>query len=331
MKNIFLSAALFLAAILATGSASAQFTFTKLNQPYTHLTGATSLSKNSLWTSDTVFTAPIGFNFKMAGATIDKFYLGAANFASPSKNSAIQSGFIMLGTGLMDRGQNFMQARSDIRYLTTGTPGARIFKLEVYNAGFEDEWLNYGELKDSVSYQLWLYEGSNVAEFRYGNSRVSEFNEYFGPKMMCGYMKNMDTATITFDRFWVASGNPATATLDSMSSFMNVKGLSSFPTSGTVFRFAPKGNSSTGIGQLAPGSLARVYPTQSSGTVNVEHRVNGTLTYAITSTLGQVVSKGSLAAGSTTIDLSSMPAGAYFIRIADEASNTYEGQKIIKY
>lgn len=333
MKNILLAAALSISA-LATGnnnaSAQAGFTFTKLTQPYTPLTGATSLTKGALWTSDSTFTAPIGFNFQMEGTTINKVFLAAGNFAASTRRTAKESGFIMLGAGLMDRGQNWQTSRSDIRYQTTGNAGSRVFKLEVFNAGFEDEYHNNGELKDSISMQLWLFEGTNVAEFHYGSSMVSNFNDYFGGLMRCGYIRNVDTATVAVEKFYVVNGNATVATLDSTTSFMSVKGLTSVPTSGTVFRFAPKGNKTTGVEQVSAGTLAKVYPTQCTGTLQIEHNNTQPLSYSIISMTGQIVAHGTVNRGTNVIDIARLSSGTYTISIVDESSRTYEGQKIIK-
>jgi hypothetical protein len=332
MKNIIRNTFLALTTSLLAFGASAQsgFSFSKSNQTYTKLSGATSLTKGNPWTVDSSYIAPLGFNFKMNGTTVDKVYLSGGNFVSSSKG-AVQSGFILAGTGLMDRGILLGTARSsDIRYLTSGTAGSRIFKLEIYNAGFEDEFLNNGELKDSISIQLWLYEGSNVAEFRYGSSAVNNFSDYFGPQMMCGYMKNMDTVNVTFEKFYVVNGTAASPTLDSTTVFPGTKGLSAVPANGTVFRFAPKGNSTTGITRLSAGVLANVFPTQCTGTLNVSHSNQKPLSYSIVDMAGQEIAHGYAPTGSSTIDVSAIAAGTYVIRLMNEEANTYEGQKFVK-
>ena len=330
MKNIFLSAAIALAALGTTSTASAQlvYNFSKLNQSYTSLSGATSVSKQSLWTSDTMFNVPIGFNVKIGDATVSTFHLAGGTFILPSI-AAVQSGFLMLGTGLMDRGAIQGLAKSDIRYTTTGTAGSRIFKMEIYNAGFEEEFFINGELKDSISIQLWLYEGSNITEFRYGPSIVSNFNDYFGFKLMSGFMKNIDTTTTAFEKFYIIDGTAANPVLDSMAGTFSNKGLNSVPVSGTVFRFTPKGSSTTGIHQVAAGTLAKVYPTLCSHELNIDNNGSSTLNYAIIGLNGQVVGQGTAGKGKTKLDITPLVPGNYLVRLTDEGKNT-ELQQVVK-
>ena len=327
MKNIFFSAAIALAAIGSSNSASAQvyYNFSKSTQTYTSLSGATSVSKQSLWTSDTSFTVPIGFSVKIGNATVNNFQFAGGTFVLPQQ-AAVQSGFLMLSSALMDRGANQGVAKSDIRYTTTGTAGSRIFKLEIYNAGFEDEFFNNGELKDSISMQLWLYEGSNITEFRYGPSMISNFNDYFGFKMICGYLKDMDTATTAFDKFYVVDGTPEK--LDSMSGTFSNKGLNSVPSAGTVFRFAPKGSSTTGVHQLTRGTLAKVFPTLCSSELNIDNP-GSTLQYAMVAMNGQVVREGTFGKGKTSLDMTPIVPGVYILRLTDEGKNI-DLQQVVK-
>jgi hypothetical protein len=332
MKKIFFAVLLSIAALLNKKQASAQFAynFTKATQAYTPLTGATSISGNTRWTADTTFAIPVGFNVKLAGVTTNKVYLSAGNFVFATIGTAKQNGFLMMGTGLADRGKNWSTPLSDVRYTTTGTAGSRIFKLEVFNAGFDDEYLNYGEMKDSISLQLWLFEGSNVVEFHYGTSQVNNFSDYFGPAMMCGYIKNGDTATGAFEKFYVLKGTSSAPTLDSMTSITQAKGLSNVPTAGTVFRFTPKGSSATGVGNEPYAPLAKIYPTVFANSLTIEHSNTRPISYMLINASGIVVSQGSVSNGKSGLDVSNLAAGTYTIRLADEAATTYEGQRLIK-
>jgi hypothetical protein len=300
-----------------------------ITRAYAPLTSATSVSKGFLWNGDTTFTIPLGFNFKMAGTTISKIYFSGGNFIAGTINSAKQSGFIMLGAGLMDRGAITGTSKSDIRYTSTGTTGSRVFKLEVLNAGFEDEYFNNGELKDSISLQFWLFEGSNIVEFHYGSSMVSNFSDYFDPALRSGYMQNLDTATFQFDKFYVVNGSARNPALDSFTNFSSTKGLNSVPANGSVFRFTPKG-STTGIQHVSAGTLAKVFPTQCNGMLNIEHKGGRPMDFTIMNAKGQVITKGSAPNGLRVIDLSSVPSGVYFIQLMDAANATYETQKFIR-
>jgi hypothetical protein len=332
MKNLLLSTAIAVAATLSTNAADAQngFTFSKASQTYTRLSGATSLTKGQPWTSDSTYEAPIGFSFKMNGTPITKVMINGGNFIGTAQG-AKQTCFLPLGAALMDRGILLGTARSsDIRYQTTGTTGSRIFKLEVANAGFEDEYFNNGELKDSISFQVWFYEGSNATEFRYGTSMVNYFSDYFGPQMTCGFMQNMDTTTMKFDKFYVVNGSSASPTLDSTTTIPGTKGLNAVPADGTVFRFVPKSTSATGVNHVSAGELAEVFPTQCNGTLFIRHSNPKPLSYLITDMSGRIVSNGTVPTGKSAVDLSGAAAGTYTIRLLNAEADTYEVQQLVR-
>lgn len=333
MKNALRKLALTIAATITIGTANAQngFIFSKSTQAYTKLSGTTtSLTKGKPWTSDSTFEAPLGFNFNMGGTVLNKVTISAGNYVGFGQGTK-QSGFVLAGTGLMDRSILLGSARaSHIRYQTTGTAPGRIFKLEVENAGFEDEYVENGELKDSISMQLWLYEGSNVAEFRYGNSAVNYFSTYFGAQMMCGFLKNMDTATLTLEKFYLAHGTPSTASLDSTTTFLGTKGLNAVPPSGTVFRFALKGSGANGITKVAAGTLAEVYPTQCAGTLFISNTKSAALNYTVSDMWGRIIANGIAANGKSAVDVSRAAAGVYSVRLFDERSGTFEAQQFTK-
>lgn len=329
MKHIFLTAAVAFATLQST-PAKAQFPYNlsvQTGQTYAPLSGAVSLTNNTLWTADDHFAAPIGFNCNLGGTVNDTLYLAAGNFATPQL-AAVMSGFSVMGTGLMDRGNTTTIPSSDIRYLTTGTQGNRIFKLEVSNAGFEAEFSNSGELKDSVSFQIWLYESNNAVEFRYGPSTVSNFQDYFGTHMFAGFIKNIDTAQGTFDKFFVLNGSTTAPTIDSLNSIMDAKGFTSVPDSGVVYKFTPKG-ASTGIRQVTPGTVAAVYPTVCSQFITVKPAGKQAVYATVTNNTGQCVIKTRVHGGPATVDLSGMAPGSYFVRLSDDAG-AYEVHHIVK-
>jgi len=329
MKQIFFSFALAISGLVST-DAKAQFPYqltVQSGQPYNKLSGATSLTNNVLWDSDDHFAAPIGFNSNIAGTVNDTLYLLAGNFATP-QIGAVMDGFAVLATSLMDRGSISGTARSDIRYETVGSQGFRIFKLEVFNAGFETEFLNNGELKDSVSFQIWVYESNHAVEFRFGPSMVSNFQDYFGSNIFSGFVRNIDTAQGTFDNYYVLNGNPTAPTIDSLSSILDNKGLTSMPASGIVYRFTPKGT--TGIKQLTPGTLASVYPTVCSQYVTVKASGNENIQAVIFNNFGQCVLKSKILSGTNNLDLSGMAPGSYFVRLTDSAGG-FETHHIVKH
>jgi hypothetical protein len=84
----------------------------------------------------------------------------------------------------------------------------------------------------------------------------------------------------------------------------------------------------SGIGDLRKLSLVSVHPNPTSGLVRVfsDHKLVGKH-YAVYNHLGEIVSKGMLSSETLEIDLSTLPAGVYFLSVAEE---TKQSLKIIK-
>ncbi|OSZ78675.1 hypothetical protein CAP35_10620 [Chitinophagaceae bacterium IBVUCB1] len=321
-----------IAAALTLGYSSVKaqmpYTLTVQNQAYAPLTGATSVNGTKPWTDTSNFSVPIGFNFKMGGKTITRLSLAnMATFATDTTGTI--SGFDFIGTSLIDRGIKGTTSKSPIRYSTTGTAGSRIFKLELFNAGFYDEDATYNTLNDSVNLQVWLYEGTDVVELRYGTSKISNYSDYFfigGP--LVGYSKNVKTESGDFEKIYLLKGNPTVPTIDSVSMppSMNIPHLSAYPANGTVYRFAPK--TTTGIAGVLEADNIKVFPTLCTDKLMVVNKNQQEMQYQIISLSGSVLAKGNIANGYNTLEVSNLPAGMYALTLMDNRGQaTYKFAK----
>lgn len=308
--------------------AQLQYTFKVSTAAYTPLTGATSATGGKLWDASTTFTLPLGFNLKINGTTTQTLYL-SGSLLHTSMTSAKQNGFVLMSTGMTDRSAIQGTPKSAVRYMTTGTAGARIFKLELANVGFEDEFGKFGTLNDSANIQVWLYEGSNGVEFRYGSAGVKNFSEYFAGMMQTGFIKNLDTLTATFDKLYFLTGTPAAPSLDSLTAFNPSRGLSAFPANGQVYRFTPKG-SSTGLEKLPAGSLATVFPTRCQNEIHIRNAGNAPLQAAIRGMDGRLALQTVAGTGDNGINLNALVPGSYILQLTDAAAGLSESQRIEK-
>ena len=119
--------------------------------------------------------------------------------------------------------------KSFIAQTTEGNSPNRIFKIEWGNLGFLYDTLGF----DSVSYQVWFYEGSGVIEYHYGPSSVNNPFSWDGEVGPYVYLIDYDG-----ENTYGLKGNPATPT--SYSSFLTGAGpLTAVPAANAVFRFTP--------------------------------------------------------------------------------------------
>lgn len=219
---------------------------------------------------------------------------------------------------------------SPIRYTVSGSAGSRIFKMEIANAGFWDEWDIYSTNNDSVNFQIWYYETSNIVELRFGPSHISHVTDYFmlGSGPVIGFMKNIDASTGSIDNLYYLDGSAAAPVLDSTSSLFSISGgLSSYPANGTVYRFTPP---STGVGAIAKElEGVKVLNTVCTDYVKVANKNANNTSYTVTAMNGTNTNlNGTLQHGTNNIDLSALPAGVYILQCKN--SDGAMQQRIVK-
>jgi hypothetical protein len=329
MKNLLHGAMIAIATITSSSPARAQMPYnvTTLSQVYQPLPpSAVKANQNAVWTDVNNYVMPIGFTFKINGQPTNQITIIGGDFLAPD-TTGIQSGFGIISSIMRDRGTT--TSLSPIRYAITGAAGSRIFKLELFNAGFDEELFTYGTTNDSANLQVWLYETSNIVEIRYGGARISHFSSYFDKGLQLGFVKNLDKNMGTLEKAYVLKGNPAAPTIDSISmTSTNTPGLTAMPASGTVYRFSPKAGSSTGIVSVESGTVGKIYPTTCANVLNIEHHNTNPLNYQVVSTSGYTVLTGNVTSAARVVDVSSLAAGIYQVRLSN-ASQT-EVQRFIK-
>jgi len=320
--------------LLTTVSSYAQFpySFTASKQLYTPLTSGTEFFPGRIWTDADIFITPVPFNYKLDTLSCHTFFSEGANSIENDTNATLSSGLLFFEDALEDRGLLTGSAHlSPVRYAVSGTTGSRIFKVEVANAGFNIEKTGFGTMKDSVNVQVWIYEGSNILELRYGTSKVSHATDYFGgntgPSLL--YAKDIDVNG-TGVMFAINSdpNNPAIDTIHMLNGTPNkaIHPLDYWPTDSTVYRFTPKTNAVKEIDKIA----AKIYPTLCSDHVTIELPNDNATQYHVISITGtQTNIQGTLNNRSTNIDVSVLPVGMYMIQLLnDTGTGVYKFSKI---
>lgn len=298
---------------------------------YVPLTSGTVIS-SGIWTPTTLFIAPIGFNFTVGGTkTINSFFIvGGTDVITDTSGATIFGDFQMEDATLVDRGVISHVPSSPIRYVLSGTPGNYIFKAEIFNAGFGDEFINYHTLNDSINMQIWFYQGSNVVEYRYGPSQISHYTDYYyigGPEI--GFGPNLDTAGN--GTLYILKGNstpnppyPAVMAVDSFKD--TTQGISSYPSTGTVYQFKPR---TAYINTIPSLNDASIYPTCARDRITISYFYNGETTYSIININGASVNiSGKTNFGTTHVDISNLPSGMYLLEMQNEGGRVV--RKFIK-
>jgi len=239
----------FIITLLVFGFMSAQaqfrYAFSSNSATYTPLTGTTSLNGSLVWDEENL-SAPMPFNWALDSSIILHDFELALSFPGVlNDTNAVTdvSGLIIGDMDIADRGalSTSLPSMSPIRYTTTGTSPNRIFKMEIANGGFYNEF-SYSTNNDSFYLQIWIYETSNIIEYRYGPSHVTYPGDYFyfsgGP--LVGFVQHADFNSQATGNFYYLVNNTTAPGIDS-ASFPNFpsNALNNWPANGTVYRFTP--------------------------------------------------------------------------------------------
>ncbi len=220
MKNLLL----FLTCLYGLGLSAQSYSFSKTAEAYTPLSSPTVLAADD-W-SEFFVGIKLPFAFKYWGATM-KDSVFVDDFGGISMDSNNNDEILFFGEDLQSRGAG----KSVIAYKTTGTAPNRILKIEYKNVGFD---LDVPDLKDSMNVQCWIYEGSDVIEFRYGPGKVKSSTWSTGGP----FVGIIDTA---MTNLILLQNNPSNPTVNKDGSG-SANGLTGKPASGTVYRITPTSN-----------------------------------------------------------------------------------------
>jgi hypothetical protein len=323
IQKLYMKKLLFLAfAVSFAISAKAQFnyTFSKDTAVYAPLTSGISLNGNTKW-DDESYMVPLGFTFTMDDSTTADIGINSMNFFS-TDTMGMMNTFLVFTADMHDKGADTStMSHSPIRYEITGTAPYRIAKIEVANAGFYDEYDQYSTADDSVSFQVWFYETSNIVEMHFGPSYMLHFEDYMyndSGVVNMGYLKHLDWNNGNVENFYFLKGDTASAlTIDSTNNLMNSlnEGMSAWPSNGAVYRFTPPTLSVKNA--MAALKQVNVYPTAAQQELFIDNNSDNVVNYTILSLTGAAISNGNASNGKTKVDLSNLPVGSYLIQLSN--------------
>ncbi len=340
MKNISLLIVLFLSC-----TAQAQYKYysdSAYNQTFSLLSGATQVIPGEVW-DDPDFSAPIGFMFHMFNDSSDMIY-NSENFSLGSQLSlhpvsvsidTVISAIIPLGSDLVDRGTGTLTSISPITYRTDGVAPNRIFKMQWKNAGFYEPF-GAGDTDDSLDFQLWLYEGSDMIESRFGTANLVSAPLDLWQSADGPFIGIVDTLIINMSGATAVKGYNFSGPITNpgLDSFVNLFATTGFfpgmignPSSGMVFRFIPKKKISGNVGYETLVSYAE--PSfnyfQEAHLLEIELYEHRVATYDIISMNGSIIQQGKISQGKNKLDVSKLSSGVFMIRL--KQNNQYYNYK----
>ncbi|SFT68291.1 Por secretion system C-terminal sorting domain-containing protein [Lishizhenia tianjinensis] len=300
------------------------------SQNYTDLTGEISLTHGQVW-DDPFDTIPIGFDFDFFSRTLDTLYLSdfglggmlldkADDGVNPMGDVAV---FLPYGTDIIDRGDFTGSSESEISYKVEGAVGNRITKIQWKNVGFYS-----GPYADYTNFQLWLHEADGTFAIHFGPTSVSQpMNSYegeTGTAIAFVPLMEFDSEVISEDGFYL-SGDPASPTMEVMSTGDVIEYLNGTIDDGTVYTFSRSDASVTDVNEKGLAFKIAPNPSQDFLQISLKEEVE-TESIAIVDLQGKVVLSDLTI--NQKIDVSTLEAGVYMVQI--QTADGLSTQKFIK-
>jgi|GEM_PF-3263625 len=300
---------------------SQYYTFQKDSAAYITIDPAKMISANkgNVWVEDTTFNIPIGFNFFFLDHELTEVGINQTNLFMPQRDHYIAA----FGNFLMEDRGNPYSAKDDtaadtisyspISYMVDSSNGSggKILKIQWQNAGY------FFDSSLFLNMQIWLYEGSNNIEIRYGNSKVNlDKSQVFGCGPLVGLAK-VDTVK-RFDLYEMYLNGDAQRPDTIGLNQAGKRCLNNVPSPGIIYRFVY--HDRLGISP-APHSGFSIFPNPVAGQLNIHLAENGTAVLEISDMAGRMVYHQTINS-STAILTSSIGNGVYIVKLS-QGQNLY--------
>ncbi|MCV9927697.1 T9SS sorting signal type C domain-containing protein [Flavobacterium sp. LS1R49] len=252
-KKLLLSFVLFFTFLINYGQSASNYCFSASTGTYNALTGSTNANgmPTALGTDDAIsnsISLPFTFTFGGIGYNQVKIssngwltFGGATDSQYDNTLANAESSKPILFPFWDDLRYNAVP-----RYVTSGTTPNRIFKVE----WLQQYFYSGGTAGDAITFQVWLYEGSNKIDYRYRRGSVS-------PGVISASVGIYDSKSgyLTLND---AGANP-TAQAGTFTTNINVR-----PATGQIYSFSPSATTSIGTYNFCIDSNN----TQTTGNVN---------------------------------------------------------------
>jgi|GEM_PF-1423722 len=324
MRNVYLLLLLSCLGAVARAQTAASYIFTRTTSTYNDISTTSGVTSFTSMSSDDTYTSsiPIGFTFKYCGTNYTQLsacsngWMSLANGASSTLGNTSLSNAPSSANGFIMPIWDDLNGASRTAYrITTGSAPNRVFILQWGNNSLGwGSWTGSG----NATFQVRLYETSNIVELCYGTS------SYAGKSATIGI------ANSTSDYQVLTS--PTSSTTNS-SSFSSYTSLNTTPAANTVLRFVPPPELNVTPASVSFGAVTTGTSSGAQVVSMVGQNLNptsGSLT--ITAPSGfQVSSNGTTWSTSYTAAYTGglMPATNIYIRFNPTATTSYSGNVTI--
>jgi len=296
------------------------YTFSASQGTYTALENPTSINNNAFWDWDEFDPIALPFTVQTFGEGFSHFMFYDDNFFLVNSESAsfdfgenIDSYTILtpISAYIQDRDVTEDGSLSQISYKTVGETGNRILKLEIKNAGLEEEIWETEASTSYLNYQIWIYETTNKIEFHFGASLVEDIIYLNGDDYIYSLF---GTETPNFFKATFLSGinnSPTYSEISDSESDPGI-GLNSIPVNGQIYTFTTDVLSTDNENKLE----FSLYPNPVINELNISLTEIANYNYEVFDILGKKVITGKANnVNEFNINTSNLNSGSYLLKV----------------
>lgn len=292
------------------------YQLTNLNEDYVPFDDGISLFEGFEWDDD-YFTAPIGFSFTYMDSTYES--ISAIGIFGGLGSELVLGEYNDFGKydilcpALIDLVDAPGSEESVISYITTGTPGSRIFKLQWSNCSVYGD---KGPTNARVNMQVWLYEATNSIDFRYGPTSNFDIQDYLflnGLPLFLGKDCFVAGDSSLPTNLWALDGtsaNEGVQSYQSLNEFYTGVFLEDYPADGRVYHFEGVPD---GVDQLEIPALV-VYPTLSEELITLAGYSTGSYMNIYDAT-GHLIYQDKLMSSNYALHIANWTSGLYIVEV----------------
>lgn len=247
--------------------AQQRYNFSQLTETYSDLNGLTLFGNGQVWNNTSLdwgFQLPFPVN--VAGVNYSFFIFDGSKIELFAMNGSMAQlhahGIYINDKSTSSSGTSI----SPVGYKTEGTPGNRIVKIQFKNVGSSIEYLAYNTRNITMNFQIWLYESSNIIEYRMGTNNVNNHLPTLQEPIIFGISRETGNSFVSVlygSHTNISHGeyaDPEQVTPDNYT-------MSSYPVAHTVYRFTPTASASTP--QFTDKGFA-IYPNPVSDVLHID-------------------------------------------------------------
>lgn len=299
------------------------YTFNQLTATYAPLDNPISLNGGITW-DDPTLPIPAPFPIILNGVTVDVIGidgLGAMVVGVNSANPTVLHAMLPFEVDIIDRGYDSSISLSSISYKVEGAVGSRILKIEWKEVGSYGEYdFLGGILTNYISFQAWIYEGTNVIEYRYGANTITNSPLFYEGET--GPLVGFGIESATGIAVNLLNGPVANPTLT-----IGIQAVIGTPVNGTVYRFTPVGGTGSSVAEQQLSSLLKAYPNPATDLLQLQLQNNqASALVQLYDLSGREVKRVLMSEMQQSVDISDLAAGMYSLRMEGAAGSL----KIIK-